>query len=309
MSELRFDGRVAIVTGAGQGLGREHALLLARRGARVVVNDLGGGPRGGGGSEEPARRVVEEIRGAGGAATPDFHSVATPEGGRAIVETALAAFGRVDVLVHNAGIATIDPIDALPPERLDAILDVHLRGAFFVIGAAWPAMRAQRHGRILNVVSNAGLFGLPGASAYSAAKGGLVGLTRALASEGAAHGIRVNALAPAARTRLTAGADAGALAEWWQRWFDPARVSPVVAWLVHEDCPASGEIYSAGGGRVARVFVAETVGHWSETLTPEEVRDRFAAIRDERGYEQPGSSMEEMLLYRKLVGGAPKEER
>jgi hypothetical protein len=128
-----------------------------------------------------------------------------------------------------------------------------------------------------------------------------VALTRALAGEGAACGIRVNALAPAAITRLTAGTDAGPLSEWWNRWFQPGRVSPVVAWLVHEDCPASGEIYSAGGGRVARVFVGETVGHWSESLTPEDVRDHFDAIRDESGYEQPTSSMDEMMLYRKRI--------
>ena len=301
MAELRFEGRVAIVTGAGQGLGREHARLLAARGARVVVNDLGGGPRGGGASEEPARKVADEIRAAGGEAVADFHTVATPEGARAIVDAALAAWGRLDVLVHNAGIASGDPIETLPAEQLDAILDVHLRGGFFLSSAAWPVMRERGYGRIVHTVSNAGLFGLPGATAYSAAKGGLVALTRALAGEGAPHGIRVNGLAPAAITRLTAGTDAGPLAEWWNRWFQPERVSPVVAWLAHEDCPVTGEIYSAGGGRVARVFVAEGPGYWSPTLTAEDVRDHFAEIRDESGYAQPASSMEEMMLYRKRI--------
>ncbi|MGH7805958.1 MAG: SDR family NAD(P)-dependent oxidoreductase [Candidatus Binatia bacterium] len=301
MPELRFDGRVAIVTGAGQGLGREHAKLLAARGARVVVNDLGGGPQGGGASEAPARRVAEEISAVGGEAVADFHTVATPEGARAVVEAAIGAWGRLDVLVHNAGIAHGEPIERIVPERLDAMLDVHLRGGFFLASAAWRRMRERGYGRIVLTVSNAGLFGLPGATTYSAAKGGLVALTRALAGEGAPYGIRVNALAPAAITRLTAATDAGPLTEWWQKWFQPERVSPVVAWLAHEDCPVTGEIYSAGGGRVARVFVAETPGWWSATLTPEDVRDHFAEIREESGYEQPRSSMEEMMIYRKRI--------
>lgn len=298
---LRFDGRVAIVTGAGQGLGREHALLLAERGARVVVNDLGGSARGGGASEEPARRVVEEIQSRGGHAVADFRSVGTPEGGRGIVETALREFGRVDILVHNAGIAARREIGEISSEFLDATLDVHLRGAFFVIGAAWSHMCAQRFGRIVNVVSNAGLFGLEGATAYSAAKGGLFGLTRALANEGAPHGIQVNAVAPAAITRLTADLDAGALNQWWQKWFEPRHVSPVIGWLAHDSCPVTGEVYSAGGGRVARVFVAETLGYWSEHLSCEEVRDRIEQIRSEDGYEQPGSSMDEMMLYHRMI--------
>lgn len=242
--------------------------------------------------------MVEEIRASGGEAVADFHSVAVPEDARAIVENALAAYGRLDILVLNAGIAWREAIDETTPERLDAMLAVHLRGAFFVVGAAWKPMSDRGYGRIVNVISNAGLFGLPGAAAYSAAKGGLVALTRTLAGEGAPHGIHVNALAPAANTRLTARRDGSPLWEWWEKWFRPEHVSPVIAWLSHEDCAVSGEIYSAGGGRVARVFIAETPGHWSENLTPEEVRDRWDEIRDERDYAQPGSSMEEMLLYR-----------
>jgi NAD(P)-dependent dehydrogenase (short-subunit alcohol dehydrogenase family) len=299
--QLRFDGRVAVVTGAGQGLGREHALLLAQRGARVVVNDVGSGPHGGGASEGPARQVVEEIQERGGEAIADFRSVATEDGGRGIVETAIDAFGRIDILVHNAGIAAISFIDEIRPADFDAALDVHLRGAFFVIAPAWEHMRRAGYGRIINIVSNAGLFGLPGATAYSAAKGGLVALTQALAGEGAPYGIQVNAVAPVAITRLTADLDAGPLTDWWQRWFQPSRVSPVIAWLSHEDCPATGEIYSAGGGRVARVFVAESPGYWSDRLSPEEIRDHVAQIRAEEGYAVLGSSMEEMALYRKMI--------
>ncbi|MBV9936049.1 MAG: SDR family NAD(P)-dependent oxidoreductase [Actinobacteria bacterium] len=306
MSDLRFEGRVAIVTGGGRGLGRQHALLLAERGARVVVNDLG--PDSADEGPGPASLVVEEIRTKGGEAVPDTHSVATPDGGREIVATALREFGGLDIVVHNAGIARSVGIAEVTSDHVDALLDVHLRGAFFVITAAWAHMRAQSYGRIVNIVSNAGLFGLPGAGAYSAAKGGLVALTKALASEGGAHGIRVNAVAPVAITRLTEGLDAGPLEAWWRRWFDPRHVAPVVAWLAHESCPVSGEVFSAGGGRVARVFVAETPGFWSEDLTLEQVRDNFGQIRAEDGYAQPGSSAEEMALYHHLMpaeGEAP----
>jgi NAD(P)-dependent dehydrogenase (short-subunit alcohol dehydrogenase family) len=298
--QLRFDGRVAVVTGAGQGLGRAHALLLARRGARVVVNDHGTRPDGGGASEDPARHVVREIEAEGGEAVPDFGSVATPEGGRGLVETALDAFGQVDIIVHNAGISGTGGIAHLEPDQLGAVLDTHLRGAFYVIGPAWPHMRARRYGRVVNTVSNAGLFGLPGASAYSAAKGGLVALTRALAGEGAPHGIIVNAVAPAAVTRLTADLDAGPLSDWWQKWFAPERVSPVVAWLAHEDCPVTGEVYSAGGGRVARVLAVETTGYWSGQLDPEAVRDHADEIRSGE-HTELRSSMDEMALYRTFI--------
>jgi NAD(P)-dependent dehydrogenase (short-subunit alcohol dehydrogenase family) len=300
-SDLRFDGQVAVVTGGGQGLGREHALLLAERGARLVVNDVGSAPHGGGQSEEPARQVVADIQAKGGEAIADFRSVASAEGGRGIIAAAMEAYGRLDILVHNAGITDINGIADLSAERLDVTLDVHLRGAFFVITPAWKHMCAAGYGRIVNVVSNAGLFGLPGATAYSAAKGGLVALTLALAGEGAPHGIQVNAVAPAAITRLTADLDAGPLTDWWQKWFQPDRVAPVVAWLAHRDCSTSGEVYSAGGGRVARVFTAEAPGYWSAHLSPENIRDHLDQIRAQDGYSVPGSSTEEMALFRKMI--------
>lgn len=296
--ELRFDGRVALVTGAGGGLGRAHALLLAARGARVVVNDSGGGPTGEGSSEAPARAVAREIEQAGGTALADTRSVASPDSAEAMVQDALAAFGRLDIVIHNAGIVGGAPIEDLETERLDALLDVHVRGAFFVTRPAWTQMKTQEYGRVLYTVSNAGLFGLAGSSPYSAAKGALVGLTRTLANEGAPFGIQVNALAPAAYTRLTARIDDA----WFRERFAPERVSAVAAWLVHEACPATSEVYSAGGGRVARVFTAETQGYASDDLTIEAVRDRFEQIRSERDYLLPASSQDEMRLYRKLLG-------
>ncbi len=239
MSELRFDGRVAIITGAGGGLGREHALLLASRGAKVVVNDLGGAVDGSGASAGPAEQVVKEIEALGGSAVADGSSVATPEGGEAIVATAVEAFGRVDIVVNNAGILRDKSFQNMTPELAAAVLDVHLRGAFNVTRPAWIRMREAGYGRILVTSSNSGILGNFGQSNYGAAKMGLVGLARVLAHEGVRYGIKVNVLAPMARTRMTAEL-LGPVAD----WLDPALVAPVAAWLVHEDCPVTGEIYS-----------------------------------------------------------------
>ncbi|WP_240436867.1 SDR family NAD(P)-dependent oxidoreductase [Streptomyces sporangiiformans] len=211
MTDLRFDGRVAIVTGAGGGLGREHALLLASRGARVVVNDIGGSMAGEGVDDAPAAAVVEAIRERGGQAVADSHSVATPEGGRDVVRTALDAYDRIDIVVNNAGILRDKPFHEMTPDQLDPVIDVHLKGAFHVTVPAWSVMREQGYGRVVNTTSAAGLLGSARKSGYGAAKAGLLGFTRVLAVEGAAHGIRVNAVAPVAATRMLAGslADAG----------------------------------------------------------------------------------------------------
>ncbi len=301
MSELRFDGRVAIVTGAGNGLGREHALLLAARGAQVVVNDLGGALDGSGASAGPAEQVVKEIEALGGSAVADGNSVATPEGGEAIVATAIQAFGRVDIVINNAGILRDKSFQNMTPELAAAVLDVHLRGAFNVTRPAWVRMKEGGYGRVLMTASNAGILGNFGQSNYGAAKMGLVGLARVLAQEGVRYGIKVNVLAPLARTRMTAEL-LGPIAD----RLDPALVAPVAAWLVHEDCPVSGEIYSAGGGRVARFFIGLTPGHLNPALTPEDVREHFDRIRDEAGYTVPASSGEEVqALYQRLstLGG------
>jgi len=296
MSELRFDGRVAIVTGAGNGLGREHALLLAARGAQVVVNDLGGALDGSGASAGPAEQVVKEIEALGGSAVADGNSVATPEGGEAIVATAIQAFGRVDIVINNAGILRDKSFQNMTPELAAAVLDVHLRGAFNVTRPAWVRMKEGGYGRVLMTASNAGILGNFGQSNYGAAKMGLVGLARVLAQEGVRYGIKVNVLAPLARTRMTAEL-LGPIAD----RLDPALVAPVAAWLVHEDCPVSGEIYSAGGGRVARFFIGLTPGHLNPALTPEDVREHFDRIRDEAGYTVPASSGEEVqALYQRL---------
>jgi NAD(P)-dependent dehydrogenase (short-subunit alcohol dehydrogenase family) len=289
MADIRFDGRVAIVTGAGGGLGREHALLLAARGAKVVVNDLGGAVDGTGGSAEPAERTAKEIQGLGGVAVADSNTVATAEGGQAILDTALEAFGRVDIVVNNAGVLRDKAFHNLTPELLDPVLDVHLRGAFHVTRPAWARMREAGYGRVLFTASNAGILGNFGQSNYGAAKMGLVGLARVLAQEGARYGIRANVLAPIARTRMTEEL-LGQLAP----KLDPRLVAPVAAWLVHEDCPVSGEIYSVGGGRVARFFIGLTEGYVNPALTLEDVRDNLDRVRDEAGYTVPVGVAEEI---------------
>jgi NAD(P)-dependent dehydrogenase (short-subunit alcohol dehydrogenase family) len=297
MADIRFDGRVAIVTGAGGGLGREHALLVAARGAKVVVNDLGGAVDGSGGSAGPAERTVKEIEELGGVAVADASTVASPEGGQAVVDTAMEAFGRVDVVINNAGILRDKAFHNLTPELLDPVLDVHLKGAFHVTRPAWARMREAGYGRVLLTASNAGILGNFGQSNYGAAKMGLVGLARVLAQEGARYGIKANVLAPIARTRMTEEL-LGPLAP----KLDPRLVAPVAAWLVHEDCPVTGEVYSAGGGRVARFFVGLTEGYANPELTPEDVRDNFDRVRDETGYTVPTGVADEIGQLARRLG-------
>lgn len=296
MGSVRFEDRVAVVTGAGRGLGREHARLLAALGASVVVNDIGGAVDGTGASSKPAEAVVAEIEGAGGCAVADTNDVATPEGGAAIVQTALDAFGRIDVLVNNAGISRARSFANMDVAEWDDVVSVHLRGALCVTQPAWRQMRDQAYGRIVNTTSAVGLFGDFGLSNYGAAKMGLVGLTRVLAREGVKYNIHVNAIAPAAQTRMS-DTLLGSGAE-----FDPAVVSPVVAWLAHEDCAASGEIITAGAGRVTRVFVAETPGYFNRALTADDVRDQWAVICDEDGYIVPATMSESVAMGGMIPG-------
>jgi NAD(P)-dependent dehydrogenase (short-subunit alcohol dehydrogenase family) len=291
MADLGFEGSVAIITGAGGGLGRQHALLLASRGARVVVNDIGGSVSGEGNDTGPAEAVASEIRSLGGDAVADTNSVATPEGGEAIVNTALNTFGRVDIVVNNAGILRDKTLHNLTPDLLEPVVAVHLLGAFYVTRPAWSKMREQGYGRVVNTSSNSGILGNFGQSNYGAAKMGLVGFTRVLAAEGAKYNIKVNAIAPMARTRMTEeifGPRVDALA--------PELVAPVVCYLAHRDVPVTGEVFTVGGGRVARFFIGMTEGFYSPTLSPEDVRDNMATIRDETGYTVPGGPADEFRL-------------
>ena len=297
MSGLRFDGRVAIVTGGAQGLGRSHAMLLASRGARVVVNDVGGSVTGVGSDTELAELVVEEIRACGGEAVADNNSVATPEGGAAIVRTALDSYGRIDIVINNAGILRDKMFAEMTSDLVDPVLDVHLKGAFNVTRPAFVLMQKQGYGRIVSTCSASGILGSPAKANYGAAKTALIGLTRVIAAEGAPYDIKANALSPIAYTRMLAhsleqpeaddqlGTDADdardQLTAMFTDAFDPALVSPAVAYLAHEECPVSGELYTAGGGQVSRWFIARTRGYFNRGLTIEDVAENFATIRHE----------------------------
>ena len=297
MSDLGFDNKVAVITGAGNGLGRSHALEFARRGARVVVNDLGGAIDGSGGSAGPAQKVVDEIRALGGEATACTDSVATPEGGLAIVATALDAFGRVDIVVNNAGILRDKSFHNITPDLINTVIDVHLRGAFYVTLAAWGHMREQGYGRIINTSSNSGILGNFGQSNYGAAKMGLVGFTNVLAIEGVKHNIKANTIAPIAYTRMTAE-----LMPQLEEKLQPGKVTPAVIYLAHESCEVTGEIFSVGGGTVSRYFIGLTEGYLNHELTAEDVRDNLGVIRDETDYKVfHNISQELQKLLRKLA--------
>jgi NAD(P)-dependent dehydrogenase (short-subunit alcohol dehydrogenase family) len=291
MSEIRFDGRVAVITGAGGGLGKTYALEFARRGASVVINDLGGSSDGRGGSSSMADATVKEIIEAGGKAVANYDSVATPEGGKAIVQAAIDNFGKVDILVNNAGILRDKSFLKLEPKDLEAVIDVHLKGAFFVSQPAFASMKDNGYGRIVMTSSGAGIFGNFGQTNYGAAKMGLVGLMNVLAVEGAKYNIKVNTIAPVAATRLTGGL-LGSMAD----ALDPTFVTPLVTYLCSEKCELTHEIFDVGGGRYARIFIGLTKG-W---LTPkgkkpkaEDIFDQIDVIRDTQSYIVPQSIAEE----------------
>ncbi len=294
---ISFDGQVAVITGAGGGLGRAYAIELARRGAAVVVNDVGGLDGMGG---PVADQVVAEIQASGGSAVASYDSVATADGGRGIIETAVQRFGTVDAVIHNAGVWRHFFYDEMTADKLEPVLDVHLRGAFFVTQPAWSIMCRKKYGRIVLTSSNAGAFGREKGSNYVAAKAGILGLGRALALEGAAHGIRSNCILPIAPFHKQRPEP-----EIMQRVLDtglpasstPELVSPMVVYLASSACRVSGEAFSAGGGRYARVFTAVSNGWLSpqpESATAEDIDEHLDQIEDLSGYALPGSAFDEL---------------
>lgn len=298
MSLVDFEGRVAIVTGAGGGLGREYALTLARHGARVVVNDLGGTVAGVGGDSSMADAVVREIEALGGEAVASYDSVSTPEGGEAVVTTAIDSFGQVDALIHNAGILRDRSLSKMTSEEVDAVLDVHLRGGFHVLLPAFRHMKAAGFGRIVLTSSSSGLLGNFGQANYGAAKTGLVGLMHVAAIEGARHGVLVNALAPGARTRMTEGM-LGPLDE----LLDPAQVSAMAVFLASPQCQQTHEIYSAGGGRFARYVVAVNDGWFTPDgpAEPDDVLTHLDQIRDVETLHIFDQGADELGLLEKIA--------
>jgi NAD(P)-dependent dehydrogenase (short-subunit alcohol dehydrogenase family) len=287
MAELRFDGRVAIVTGAGRGVGRCHAQLLASRGARVVVADLGAALDGSGSSHEPAEQVVKEIEAAGGDAVAAFGSVADEDGARNIVQTAVDAFGTLDILVNNAGIVDPGAFEDLSLEQFRVMNAVHYLGTVYVTKAAYPHMHARGYGRIVNTFSEGVLGMVPKNTSYAGAKGGAFGFTRSLALDAMWHGILVNAVAPRAGTRLS-GPDVMAAvydqpAELFTGLadrFPPEQVSPAMAYLAHEACTLNGEIIVAGGGQAMRLALLETRGIQSDDMTPEFIAEHLDELLD-----------------------------
>lgn len=296
---ISFDGRTAIVTGAGGGLGRSYAIELARRGARVVVNDLGGSVDGTGGGTRAADVVVDTIVAAGGEAVANYDSVATPESGSAIVQTALDRYGSIDVVVNNAGILRDRSFANMEQTEIDAVLDVHLRGAFHVSQPAFRHMKEEGYGRFVFAASNAGILGNFGQANYGAAKMGLVGLSNVLAIEGMKYGIKSNVIAPVAKTRMTEDL-LGPFAD----LVDPDQVMPMVVYLCSEANEFTHEIFSAGGGRYARFFVGLNQGWFAgKAAVPsvEEVADHIDSIRDITDFQVLGSATDELTLLGQIL--------
>jgi len=307
-----FEGRVAVVTGAGRGIGRAHALLLADRGASVVVNDLGGSMEGQGADAGVAAAVAEEIVASGGAAAADSSDVATAAGARTLIDTALDRFGRLDILINNAGIIKWAGLPDADEDNLASHLAVHTVGSFNTTRAAWPHMVGQGYGRIVMTTST-GIFGLPQNLSYATAKAAVIGLTRSLKTAGARHGIKINLIAPAAFTRMAGQptpqgpSDTGDA----PTPMSPDLVAPMVAFLAHDACPVSGEIYAAGAGRFSRIFIASTPGYVHATSEPtvEDVAQNWATINDETGYYIPVdlTDWSSTFMAHLPPGGAPRE--
>ena len=275
MTERRFDDRVAVITGSGRGLGREYALLLASRGARIVVNDNGSSLTGEGQDDGPAQDVVAEIQAMGGEAAACTASVATPGGGKAIIEAAMDRFGGVDILIHSAGNSRFCPLETLSHEEFRSVVDIHLLGAFNVVQPSFPLMRERGYGRVVLTGSIGGIYTMPTVAPYAVSKSAMIGLNQAIAIEGADRGIRSNIILPGASTRMAEGIDTTGFPP-----MGPEMVAPVVGWLAHETCSISGEMLISAAGRVARAFITESEGVYAPDWTIEKIGEQIGAIRD-----------------------------
>ncbi len=292
MAEIRFDGRVAVITGAGGGLGRSYALLLASRGAKVVVNDLGGSFDGVGADTRPAQLVVDEIKAAGGEAVPNYDSVSDWESAQKIIQTALDAYGKIDILINNAGILRDKSLIKMDIEDYKKVIAVHLDGTFFCTKAAFPHMRENNYGRIVSTASAAGVYGNFGQTNYGAAKLGIGGLMNCVKQEGAKYNILANTLVPVAGTRMTATVLPPNVVE----KLKPEYVAPMVAWLVSEQCNVSGKFFVAGGGYFSRTAFVEGPGVFfddPDSVKPEDIMERIDEIMSLEGGSEYGSATEQ----------------
>lgn len=276
MTHRRFDDRVAVITGSGRGLGFAYAQLLAGLGAKVVINDNGSSLDGSGNDTSVAQQAVDAIKAAGGEAVACTESVATPEGGKAIIDAALDTWGRIDVLIHNAGNTRFDPLAEITYEAFRSLVDVHMLGAFNVVRPAFPHMTKAGYGRVVLTGSIGGIYTMPQTVHYAMSKASMIGLNNAISVEGNEFGVKSNMILPGAVTRMSEGIDVSQFPP-----MDPALVAPMVGYLSHEDCAVSAEIYAAVAGRMARVYVTETQGVWHKDWSIDSVADNLAAIRDE----------------------------
>ena len=299
MADVSFENRVVIVTGAGNGLGKAYALELGKRGAKVVVNDLGGAVDGSGSGNSPADDVVNEIIENGGEAVANYDSVATKDGGESIVQTAVDSFGTVDAVINNAGILRDKSFANMTEEEFSLIIEVHLKGTYFVTQPAFKIMKENNYGRIVNVASPSGLFGNFGQTNYGAAKMGIVGLTNVLAIEGAKYNIKVNVIAPTAYTRMTEALlpdDVGKL-------FSAELVTPMVTYLASEACEPTHEIFGVAAGRFARIGIITHEGYVNTQATAEDIASNIEEIRTITDGSYPLSNEDELMLIQKAIQG------
>lgn len=299
--ELRFDGRVAVVTGAGNGIGRAYARLLASRGAKVVVNDVGAAPMGGGSDPTVAPAVVKEIVDAGGEAVANVDSVS--DGGDPIIQTALDAYGQVDIVIANAGFQSFGTFATTPVSVLRSLFEVHTVGSWNILQAAWPHLVKQGHGRALITTSTAGLYGVSAVAAYGTVKAAAIGMVKSIAPDAIEHGIRINTLSPGAKTRIHSG-----FGQEWQTFADehmnPELPAQAMAYLVHDSCDANGRIFTALTHRMNEVIVSSTHGLCTpvEDWTPETIRDRWEEVEDRGDDYEPTSGQDEMGRSMELLG-------